>query len=89
MCNRNDQWFQRLNRAITMSRDTARGEICGALGRLIKGVSNYQNSNANVEKNAQRRYCAGPRLDRTRDASLDHQRCHDATQQALYDDMAP
>ena len=50
MCNHEDQWVQRLNRAITRSRDTARGEICGALGRLSKGVSNYQNSNAKVER---------------------------------------
>src|SRR3954466_15215421 len=28
--------------------------------------------------NAQRRYCADPRLDRTRDASLKHQRKHGA-----------
>src|SRR4051812_49225942 len=47
---REEQWVQRLNRAITRSRDTARGEICGALGRLSKGVSNYQNSKANVER---------------------------------------
>jgi hypothetical protein len=50
MCNREEQWVQRLNRAITRSRDTARGEISGALGRLSKGVSNYQNNNANVER---------------------------------------
>src|SRR4051812_10599774 len=37
---------QRLNRAITRCRDTAHGEICGALGRLSKWASNYQNSNA-------------------------------------------
>ena len=29
-------------------------------------------------KYAQQRYCAGPRLDRTRDASLVHQRSHGA-----------
>jgi hypothetical protein len=30
-------------------------------------------------KDAQRRYRAGPRLDRARDASLEHQQNHDAT----------
>ena len=29
-------------------------------------------------RNAQRRYCAGPRLDRARDASLEHQQNHGA-----------
>src|SRR3954470_10772733 len=33
--------------------------------------------------NAQRRYCADPRLDRTRDASLKHQRKHGATRNQL------
>ena len=33
--------------------------------------------------NAQRRYCADPRLDRTRDASLKHQRKHGAARKQL------
>jgi hypothetical protein len=79
-----DQRLLRLHKASTRCRYEARVEICGAVGRpnIVIWWHNNQNSNADWV-NAQRRYCAGPRLDRTRDASLEHQRCHGAAQQAL------
>ena len=43
--------------------------------------SNINNPNSDAMfNNAQRRYSAGPRLDRARDASLEHQRSHGVTQ---------
>ena len=54
--------------------------ICGAVGGfMVARISNNQIRNASWI-NTQRRYCAGPRLDRTRDASLEHQQGHGAAQ---------
>ena len=70
-CNQNSQ---SLDRAITRETQTHDVDVCGAgkaYNMVAKRVSNNQFRDPN-SINARRRYCAGPRLDRTRDASLEH-----------------
>ena len=72
--NRCSQNSQSLDRAITRESQTHDVDVCGAgnpYNMVAKG-SSIINSKMQSGINAQRRYCAGPRLDRARDASLEH-----------------
>ena len=71
---------QSLDRAITRESQTHDVDVCGAgkaYSMVAKG-SAIINSEMQSWINAQRRYCAGPRLDCARDASLEHQQNHGA-----------
>ena len=78
--NRCSQKSQNLDRAITRESQTHNVDVCGAgkaYNMVAKRVSNNQFKDAKLI-NAQRRYCVGPRLDRTKDASLEHYQNHGA-----------
>ena len=53
-------------------------DVCGAgmAYNMVAIRSTIINSEMQSLINTQRRYCAGPRLDRTRDASLEHEQNH-------------
>jgi hypothetical protein len=75
-CSKNS-W--RLSRAIARWCQPYGVVICGALRRLNIVAKNDQVSSINVSWiNTQRWYCVSPRLDRTSDASLEHQSSHNA-----------
>ena len=77
--NRRSQNSQSLDRAITRESQTHDVDVCGA-GKAYNMVAKKRSAIINLEMqswiNAQRWYCAGPRLDRTRDASLEHEQNH-------------
>ena len=72
--NRCSQNSQSLDRAITRESQTHDVDVCGAgkaYNMVVERVSNNEFKDAKFNKRS-KRYCAGPRLDRTRDASLEH-----------------
>ena len=65
---------QSLDKAITRESQTHDVDVCGAgkaYKMVAKVVSNNKFRDAKLNKRS-RRYRAGPRLDRARDASLEH-----------------
>ena len=72
--NRCSQNSQSLDRAITRESQTHDVDVCGARKAydIVAKMLSIINSKMQSRINAQRRYCAGPRLDHARDASLEH-----------------